>query len=168
MILVGVLCIDNMHCSIYGINFKGGGKKVYFAPKKDFWLGAVYWVISTGLILLSVWYVLQDASGWIRVVFGTIPILVWCIWNWYGTNYTITTDNYLEVNHGPIHKKIPLNNIRTVKCRRGKWFTIFDYSLSRDCIEIKYRYGKMLVSPRGPLTFINELKQRCPEAEFSC
>lgn len=136
---------------------------MYFPSKKDLWFGAVFWGIFLFCSLWYLWDLYHDPSLWPGLVIGGI-VLIWFIWLWFGTGYKIT-DTSLEASCGPFYRKIPMNNIRSV--RRGFRLNRMSYILSLDCLEIKYRYGAILVSPRDSLTFINELKQRCPEADFS-
>jgi hypothetical protein len=136
----------------------------YFPSKKDLWVGALLWGIVFGCVLFELRDLLQS-SDWSGLVF----VILWLTllgWTWFGTGYTIT-DKFLEVKCGPLQTKIPLSKIRSVKHTRALWAGfVRSYTLSRDRLEIKYRYGTILISPADAFTFVSELKQRCPDAEF--
>ena len=131
---------------------------MYFPPKKDLWLGIVGWGI---LLIILIWTIIPEIDWYML----NIPIvgLAFFAWIWFGTGYAIT-DNSLEVRCGPIEKIIPLSKIYRVKRSKNHWFcAALSFS---DLLEIKYRYDVVSISPLDSHTFINELKQRCPEAEF--
>lgn len=130
---------------------------MYFPPKKDLWHGIVIW----GAMLLPVWGVILNRTDFPEMVIYIFAAAL-AASLWFGTGYTIT-DNSLKVRNGLLHNKIPYNKIRRVKRTRALWSSA---ALSLDRVEIKYSYGVTLVSPLDSKTFINELKQRCPEAEF--
>jgi len=111
--------------------------------------------------LLLIWTITTDL---VRFNFAIIILdLAFFGWIWFGTGYTII-DNSLEVKCGPIEKKIPFSNIYRVKRSKAHWFCAA--LSSSDLLEIKYRHGTVSISPLDSHKFINELKQRCPEAEF--
>jgi hypothetical protein len=131
---------------------------MYFPPKKD----PRYGIVIFGIILLFCICSFIQGNRFLQVLF--IFNLAFFAWIWFGTGHTIT-DNSLEVKCGPYDKKIPFNIINRVKRSNNRWFCA---SLSfSDLLEVKYRYGVVSISPLDPHQFINELKQRCPEAEFS-
>lgn len=144
----------------------------YFPSKKDLWVGVIYWGVILGTLLLEVWNLLRF-SGWnlvAGILFGLLILISFYIlgaWIWFKTGYTIT-DKFLEVKSGPFQKTIALNKIRSVQHTRALWTGFVpSYTLSRSRLEVKYKYGILLLSPADTVTFISELKQRNPEVEIS-
>ena len=128
---------------------------MYYPPKKDLWVGIVSW----GCMLFFTWAVIKDWPSHVLL----IPGLACLAWIWFGTGYNIT-ENSLKVKCDPYEKKIPFSKIRKVKRSKYKWFSA---ALSLDLLQIKYDYGVISVSPLDSFSFIYELKQKCPEADFS-
>jgi len=96
------------------------------------------------------------------VLFG-LQLVIFA-WIWFGTGYSITDDS-LEVKSGPYHKIIPLSNILRIK--RTKSSCPYKAALFfNEMLEIKFKYDIVSISPLNSSLFINELKQRCPEADF--
>ncbi len=131
---------------------------MYFPPKKDIWLGIAVWSVTLASILI----VTLNKSAWPALIV-VIPLVLFVGSLWFGAGYTITNE-LLEIRCGPFHEKIPFSKIQRIKRTRKFWSSA---ALSYDRLEIKYSYGIIFISPLDFSTFISELKQRCPEAEFS-
>ncbi|HBG21977.1 MAG TPA: hypothetical protein DDW83_01835 [Peptococcaceae bacterium] len=143
----------------------------YFPSKKSLWVGVIYWGVILGTLLSEVWNLFRF-SGWnlvVGILFGLlflIPFYILGVWIWFGTGYTFT-DKSLAAKCGPFQKVIALNNIRSVKHTRALWTGFVpSYTLSRDRLEVKYKYGTLMLSPADTFTFISELKQRSPDVEI--
>jgi len=128
---------------------------VYFPAKVDPWMA----VLSSVPMLLGIWWAFKDFS-WGALILLILLVLVG--WISYRTGYTITEDS-LEIRRGPFSEKIPFSEITSVKRSRFFWPS---GTLSLDHLVIKYRSGTKSVSPQNILLFINELKQKCPNAEY--
>ncbi|MGI5926687.1 MAG: PH domain-containing protein [Thermacetogeniaceae bacterium] len=128
---------------------------MYFPAKVDPWMA----VLSSVPMLLGIWWAFKDFS-WGALILLILLVLVG--WISYRTGYTITEDS-LEIRRGPFSEKIPFSEITSVKRSRFFWPS---GTLSLDHLVIKYRSGTKSVSPQNILLFINELKQKCPNAEY--
>lgn len=131
---------------------------MYFPPSKDLRGG----IGIGGLTLLICIYSFMQGDRLLQVLF--IFHLACFAWVWFGTGYTITDDS-LEVKFGPYHKIIPFSKILRIKRSKYHWFCAA--LSSKDLLEIKFEYDTVSISPFDSSLFVNELKQRCPEAEFS-
>lgn len=131
---------------------------MYFPPKKD-----LRYAIGTGgfTLLLCILSFIQG-HRFLQVLF--ILHLAFFAWLWFGTGYTIT-DDLLEVKCRPYHKIIPFSSILRIKRTKSAW--PYKAALSfNDMLEIKFKYDIVSISPLDSSTFIDELKHRCPEADF--
>jgi len=128
---------------------------VYFPAKVDLWIA----VLSSVPMLLGIWWAFKDFS-WGALVL--LILLVSVVWISYRTGYTITEDS-LEIRRGPFSEKIPFSKITSVTRSRFFWPS---GTLSLEHLVIRCESGVKRVSPQNILLFINELKLRCPAAEF--
>jgi hypothetical protein len=74
------------------------------------------------------------------------------------TYYVITEDNFLIVKSGfLVNKKISIQDITSVKESNN---ILSSPALSFDRLEIRYKDGTTLISPKDKESFIQELKER--------
>ncbi|HHY39950.1 MAG TPA: PH domain-containing protein [Syntrophaceticus sp.] len=128
---------------------------MHFPAKVDIWMA----VLSSAPMLIGIWWAFKDFS-WGALIL--LILLLFFVWISYRTVYVITEDS-LEIRRGPFSEKIPFSEITSVKRSRFFWPS---GALSLDHLVIKYKSGTKSVSPQNISLFINELKLRCPEAEF--
>ena len=143
-----------------------GGSYMKFLPRKDPWLSVTIWscIIALAVLGLSPFFV--DGAGFI----GGLIILLFCFacagfiaWLWIYTFYELK-ETELIIQYGPFTKLVPFNDIRTVNPIHS-WAASAATSYKR--VEIKYgNYDFVHVSPLNQETFLQELKQRCPEANI--
>lgn len=132
---------------------------MYFPSKKDLWLGLVIWCS----LLLPLVIEIRD-HHWHELA-ALVPVILLFAWIWFETGYTIT-ETELLVKCGPFREKIPFGKIRSVRRSRS---LLSSPALSLDRLEIRHSQGFTgftLVSPVDTATFLEELKKRCPQADF--
>jgi hypothetical protein len=110
-------------------------------------------VLMASLVLMIY---LQSIAGIITLVLTSAFV----IHIFVTTYYVITDDNYLIVKSGLlINKKISIQDITSIKESNS---ILSSPALSFDRIEIKYKDGAILISPKEKENFIQELKTRNP------
>ncbi|HAF17782.1 MAG: PH domain-containing protein [Thermacetogeniaceae bacterium] len=130
---------------------------MYFPPNKDLRGGLITWGIMLFLCICAFFH----GSRFLQVIL--LLDLGLYAWIWFGTGYTITDDS-LEVKFGPYEKTIPFSKILQIKRTKYHWFCAA--LSSKDLLEIKFKYGTVSISPVDSSLFVNELKQRCPNAGY--
>ncbi|AFV11405.1 hypothetical membrane protein DUF1200 [Thermacetogenium phaeum DSM 12270] len=132
---------------------------MYFPSKKDLWLGLVVWLA----LLLSLVFAIRDHE-WAALAI-LIPTIIFVGWIWFGTGYTIT-ETELLVKCGPFRERIPFGRIQSVRRTRSP---LSGAALSLNRLEIRHGHGftgLTLISPADAAAFLEELKKRCPHADF--
>jgi hypothetical protein len=136
-----------------------GDTEMYFTAKKDIRYG-----IGVGGLALLLCIISFFRGDWFLFVLFAFKLVIFA-WIWFGTGYSIRDDS-LEVKSGPYHKIIPFSNILRIKRSKSAW----PYKAAlffNDMLEIKFKYDIVSISPLNSSLFIDEIKQKCPEAEFS-
>jgi len=100
----------------------------------------------------------NTASLAITVTF-TIVYLIFVLWIWLGTFYTIDNEN-LVTRSGPFLWKIRIKDIRQIRLNQKTISGIWKPTISWDCIEIDYgKYQSISISPLLEKNFIDHLRQ---------
>jgi hypothetical protein len=143
-------------------------KSVSFPSKLDAWLAA----LILGGSALALWAVVPVvAAGWSGAtgVFGLIAIaavvllaVALPVWLLLDTKYTFDSDE-LSVRSGPFRWSVPLHAISRVRPSRS---VLSAPALSLDRIQIDYGNRRILISPKQPQRFIDELRKRSPNARL--
>ncbi|QJX49038.1 PH domain-containing protein [Hymenobacter taeanensis] len=124
-----------------------------FPSKISWWLFAPV-LSSLGFFLLLSF--VQQRWGASVVVLAVGAFLGYLLAN---TRYTLTPQELL-ITSGPIHKRVPITSITSVKPTRNP---ISSPALSLNRLEIRYgKYDSVLISPANPKGFLTTLHQLNP------
>lgn len=112
------------------------------------------------LVVGTVTTLITLESVWLGIVIGSL--FVWFFTSFYaGTNYRITNDNRLIIKCGIIETiEIAIDEIEWIK--KSNEFTSAP-ALSIDRLEIGYKGGRVLISPRNKKQFVADLKKINPK-----
>ncbi|MBE4908510.1 PH domain-containing protein [Bacillus luteolus] len=135
-----------------------------YRSKKDLWLTIIVW----GAMLFSIGnstYALMEsevgAVGYFIILAIGIGLPFFVLWMWITTYYVFTEDS-LIVRFGPFKKTVPLDSITSVKKTTNPFSSP---ALSMKRLEILYgKYNIVLISPENRDTFMELLRERCPQA----
>jgi hypothetical protein len=128
-------------------------KPMYFASKRDLWLGLLIW----GLMLLgAIPAFLTPGKGQLIIM---IAVILFIGWIWFGTGYEIL-ENELKIRCGPFRQRILLQEIKEIKRTRSP---LSSPACSLDRMEIKYGKSKrVMISPADRDGFIKMLIEKSP------
>lgn len=113
--------------------------------------------IAFGLPLLAGNFTIMSFLISAIIAFLAIGLIIWFRTS---TNYLIVSDN-LIVNSGPLHRTIPIGEIKTIRIDQNTIGGIIKPALSLKCLEITYGNDKLIsISPENQDNFLSILKER--------
>ncbi|RYF29972.1 MAG: hypothetical protein EOO23_06210 [Comamonadaceae bacterium] len=137
--------------------------RAFFTSRVDTWLFAIGPLAGMSAATVALPLAMQsgsvrDAMVLLAVVAFTLILPTWLLLN---TNYTLTADDQLSIQSGPFRWRIALTDVREISPSRS-W--VSSPALSLDRLRIRYANERtILVSPREKQSFIDALRQRCPD-----
>ena len=132
-----------------------------FTSKIDLWLA--FLILGSGLllILVPVWEWMYNDSSTRRILFIsllTIPGAILLLLIFFNIKYSLSEDE-LFVKNGFSTQSIPLKDITHIIPTNSM---LSAPALSLDRIEIKYKGGNIVISPKDREGFYNAIQQRVP------
>lgn len=137
---------------------------IVFTSKIDFWLAFLILGSSLLLILLPVGEWKYNDISIRRLVFIsllTVPTALLLLVLFFNIKYTLT-DDALLVKNGFFTQSIPLEDITHIHPTNSMSSAP---ALSLDRIEIEYKGGSIVISPKDKSEFYHVLQQRIPSLE---
>ena len=113
------------------------------------------------VLILGIVVVLMVVNGaWLALAICGL-VIAFIVHVWTGTSYSITPDQRLLIQCGMLEKfDIDIQEIKSIK----KTNELSNApALSVDRLEICYKGGRVLISPRDKLKFVKELKNINPK-----
>lgn len=132
-----------------------------FASKIDFWLGFIILGSSLLLILLPLWELLYNNSTIERIMFislFTIPSALLMLLIFFNIKYSLSDDKLL-VKNGFFTQSIFLKDIAYITPTNSRASAP---ALSLDRIEIGYKGGSIVISPKDKAGFYHAIQDRVP------
>ena len=133
-----------------------------FTSKIDFWLAFLILGSSLLLVLVPVWEWMYNNSSIKRIIFislFTIPTALLLLVLFFNIKYTLTADTLL-VKNGFSTQSISLKDITHITPTNS---TLSAPALSLDRIEIIYKGGSIVISPKDKDRFYRAIQERVPE-----
>ena len=132
-----------------------------FTSKIDLWLA--FLILGSGLllILVPVWEWIYNDSSTTRILFIsllTIPGSILLLLIFFNIKYSLSEDE-LFVKNGFSTQSIPLKDITHIIPTNSM---LSAPALSLDRIEIKYKGGNIVISPKDKEGFYHAVQQRVP------
>ena len=132
-----------------------------FTSKIDLWLA--FLILGSGLllILVPVWEWIYNDSSTRRILFIsllTIPGAILLLLIFFNIKYSLSEDE-LFVKNGFSTQSIPLKDITHIIPTNSM---LSAPALSLDRIEIKYKGGNIVISPKDKEGFYHAVQQRVP------
>ena len=132
-----------------------------FTSKIDLWLAFLILGSSLLLILVPVWEWIYSDSSIRRILFIsllTIPGAILLLLIFFNIKYSLSDDE-LFVKNGFSTQSIPLKDITHIIPTNSM---LSAPALSLDRIEIKYKGGNIVISPKDKEGFYHAVQQRVP------
>ena len=132
-----------------------------FTSKIDLWLAFLILGSSLLLILVPVWEWIYNDSSTTRILFIsllTIPGAILLLLIFFNIKYSLSEDE-LFVKNGFSTQSIPLKDITHIIPTNSM---LSAPALSLDRIEIKYKGGNIVISPKDKEGFYHAVQQRVP------
>lgn len=132
-----------------------------FTSKIDFWLAFLILGSSLLLVLVPVWEWMYNNSSIKRIIFislFTIPTALLLLVLFFNIKYTLTADTLL-VKNGFSTQSISLKDITYITPTSS---TLSAPALSLDRIEIIYKGGSIVISPKDKDGFYHAIQERVP------
>ena len=132
-----------------------------FTSKIDFWLAFLILGSSLLLVLVPVWEWMYNNSSIKRIIFislFTIPTALLLLVLFFNIKYTLTADTLL-VKNGFSTQSISLEDITHITPTSSK---LSAPALSLDRIEIIYKGGSIVISPKDKDRFYYAIQERVP------
>jgi len=132
-----------------------------FTSKIDLWLAFLILGSSLLLILVPVWEWIYNDSSTTRILFIsllTIPGSILLLLIFFNIKYSLSEDE-LFVKNGFSTQSIPLKDITHIIPTNSM---LSAPALSLDRIEIKYKGGNIVISPKDKEGFYHAVQQRVP------
>ena len=132
-----------------------------FTSKIDFWLAFLMLGSSLLLILVPVWEWIYNDSSIRRILFIsllTTPGAILLLLIFFNIKYSLSEDE-LFVKNGFSTQSIPLKDITHIIPTNSM---LSAPALSLDRIEIKYKGGNIVISPKDKEGFYHAIQQRVP------
>ena len=132
-----------------------------FTSKIDLWLAFLILGSSLLLILVPVWEWIYNDSSTRRILFIsllTIPGSILLLLIFFNIKYSLSEDE-LFVKNGFSTQSIPLKDITHIIPTNSM---LSAPALSLDRIEIKYKGGNIVISPKDKEGFYHAVQQRVP------
>ena len=132
-----------------------------FTSKIDFWLAFLILGSSLLLVLVPVWEWMYNNSSVKRIIFislFTIPTALLLLVLFFNIKYTLTADTLL-VKNGFSTQSISLEDITHITPTNS---TLSAPALSLDRIEIIYKGGSIVISPKDKDGFYHAIQERVP------
>ena len=132
-----------------------------FTSKIDLWLAFLILGSSLLLILVPVWEWIYNDSSTTRILFIsllTIPGAILLLVIFFNIKYSFSEDE-LFVKNGFSTQSIPLKDITHIIPTNSM---LSAPALSLDRIEIKYKGGNIVISPKDKEGFYHAVQQRVP------
>ena len=136
-----------------------------FTSKIDLWLAFLMLGSSIVLILVPVWEWIYNNSSINRILFitlFTIPGAILLLLIFFNIKYSLSDDE-LFVKNGFSTQSIPLNDITHIIPTNSM---LSAPALSLDRIEIKYKGGSIVISPKDKEGFYRAIQERVPALEI--
>ena len=135
-----------------------------FTSKIDLWLA--FLILGSGLllILVPVWEWIYNDSSTRRILFIsllTIPGAILLLLIFFNIKYSLSEDE-LFVKNGFSTQSIPLKDITHIIPTNSM---LSAPALSLDRIEIKYKGGSIVISPKDKEGFYRAIQERVPALE---
>ena len=136
-----------------------------FTSKIDLWLA--FLILGSGLllILVPVWEWMYNDSSTRRILFIsllTIPGAILLLLIFFNIKYSLSEDE-LFVKNGFSTQSIPLKDITHIIPTNSM---LSAPALSLDRIEIKYKGGSIVISPKDKEGFYRAIQERVPALEI--
>lgn len=136
-----------------------------FTSKIDLWLA--FLILGSGLllILVPVWEWIYNDSSTRRILFIsllTIPGAILLLLIFFNIKYSLSEDE-LFVKNGFSTQSIPLKDITHIIPTNSM---LSAPALSLDRIEIKYKGGSIVISPKDKEGFYRAIQERVPALEI--
>ena len=136
-----------------------------FTSKIDLWLA--FLILGSGLllILVPVWEWIYNDSSTRRILFIsllTIPGSILLLLIFFNIKYSLSEDE-LFVKNGFSTQSIPLKDITHIIPTNSM---LSAPALSLDRIEIKYKGGSIVISPKDKEGFYRAIQERVPALEI--
>ena len=135
-----------------------------FTSKIDLWLAFLILGSSLLLILVPVWEWMYNNSSTRRILFIsllTIPGAILLLLIFFNIKYSLSEDE-LFVKNGFSTQSIPLKDITHIIPTNSM---LSAPALSLDRIEIKYKGGSIVISPKDKEGFYRAIQERVPALE---
>ncbi len=132
-----------------------------FTSQIDFWLAFLILGSSLLLVLVPVWEWMYNNSSIKRIIFislFTIPTALLLLVLFFNIKYTLTADTLL-VKNGFSTQSISLEDITHITPTSSK---LSAPALSLDRIEIIYKGGSIVISPKDKDRFYYAIQERVP------
>ena len=136
-----------------------------FTSKIDLWLAFLILGSSLLLILVPVWEWIYNDSSTRRILFIsllTIPGSILLLLIFFNIKYSLSEDE-LFVKNGFSTQSIPLKDITHIIPTNSM---LSAPALSLDRIEIKYKGGSIVISPKDKEGFYRAIQERVPALEI--
>ena len=136
-----------------------------FTSKIDLWLAFLILGSSLLLILVPVWEWIYNDSSTRRILFIsllTIPGAILLLLIFFNIKYSLSEDE-LFVKNGFSTQSIPLKDITHIIPTNSM---LSAPALSLDRIEIKYKGGSIVISPKDKEGFYRAIQERVPALEI--
>ena len=136
-----------------------------FTSKIDFWLAFLILGSSLLLILVPVWEWMYNNSSIKRILFislFTMPGAILLLLIFFNVKYSLSDDE-LFVKNGFSTQSIPLKDIIYIIPTNSM---LSAPALSLDRIEIKYKGGSIVISPKDKEGFYRAIQERVPALEI--
>ena len=136
-----------------------------FTSKIDLWLAFLILGSSLLLILVPVWEWIYNDSSTTRILFIsllTIPGSILLLLIFFNIKYSLSEDE-LFVKNGFSTQSIPLKDITHIIPTNSM---LSAPALSLDRIEIKYKGGSIVISPKDKEGFYRAIQERVPALEI--
>ena len=136
-----------------------------FTSKIDLWLAFLILGSSLLLILVPVWEWIYNDSSIRRILFIsllTIPGAILLLLIFFNIKYSLSEDE-LFVKNGFSTQSIPLKDITHIIPTNSM---LSAPALSLDRIEIKYKGGSIVISPKDKEGFYRAIQERVPALEI--
>ena len=136
-----------------------------FTSKIDLWLAFLILGSSLLLILVPVWEWMYNNSSTRRILFISllkIPGAILLLLIFFNIKYSLSEDE-LFVKNGFSTQSIPLKDITHIIPTNSM---LSAPALSLDRIEIKYKGGSIVISPKDKEGFYRAIQERVPALEI--
>ena len=136
---------------------------VTFTSSKSWLITLVIWGTTLLLVFVFVQDMLTGSSVVGSVAKGVFLLLTigFLLWTWFGTYYRVA-GNHLTYRCGPLHGRIPIQDIRIIKQHERLWSGLRPALGFRGMVVHYDKWDEIYISPERQEEFIERLKRVNP------